>query len=265
MVALAGDFHTHTEWSFDAPGGSMDAACRRALEIGVPAIAFTDHVEFTPDVQEDERIDLADYLQCLNICRERYPKLRILSGVEAGEPHRFPDEMGQILGSESLDWIVGSVHCVFVDDRLVDLSAPGVMNGESAPGLMRSYLSEALTLVRDVPHVDALAHLEYPKWYWPHDESPYSARDYEAEFRLVLAAAARRMLVLEVNTLCADAANLDISLCPGPTVLRWWREEGGRTVSLGSDAHTPDGLAKCFAPTLNLLEELGFPSTESNA
>jgi histidinol-phosphatase (PHP family) len=40
------DHHVHTEWSWDAPNGSMEDSCRRAVEFGIPALAFTDHADW---------------------------------------------------------------------------------------------------------------------------------------------------------------------------------------------------------------------------
>lgn len=39
------DNHVHTEWSWDAPNGSMEDSCRRAVEFGIPALAFTEHTD----------------------------------------------------------------------------------------------------------------------------------------------------------------------------------------------------------------------------
>ncbi|TMD32858.1 MAG: hypothetical protein E6I95_10030 [Chloroflexi bacterium] len=36
----------HTEWSWDAPIGHMERSCRRAIELGLPAIAFTEHADW---------------------------------------------------------------------------------------------------------------------------------------------------------------------------------------------------------------------------
>jgi histidinol-phosphatase (PHP family) len=41
------DRHVHTEWSWDAAGGDMLATCARAVEWGLPAVAFTEHADFT--------------------------------------------------------------------------------------------------------------------------------------------------------------------------------------------------------------------------
>ncbi|HEY6424722.1 MAG TPA: PHP domain-containing protein [Pseudonocardiaceae bacterium] len=45
---LPSDGHVHSEWSWDAPGGSMERTRARAVELGLPCIAFTEHADFTP-------------------------------------------------------------------------------------------------------------------------------------------------------------------------------------------------------------------------
>jgi histidinol phosphatase-like PHP family hydrolase len=65
-MALTGDGHVHSEWSWDTGGpeseaaGTMEAMCRRALKIGLPALAFTEHLDLTGWVIEQE--DLLDHL-----------------------------------------------------------------------------------------------------------------------------------------------------------------------------------------------------------
>jgi histidinol-phosphatase (PHP family) len=39
------DSHVHSEWSWDAPLASMERSCARALDLGLPAIAFTEHLD----------------------------------------------------------------------------------------------------------------------------------------------------------------------------------------------------------------------------
>ena len=40
------DRHVHTEWSWDAALGEMTATCAGAVELGLPAVAFTEHADF---------------------------------------------------------------------------------------------------------------------------------------------------------------------------------------------------------------------------
>ena len=51
---LPPDGHVHTEWSWDAADGSMERSCARAVELGLPSIAFTEHADFTRWVIDPE-------------------------------------------------------------------------------------------------------------------------------------------------------------------------------------------------------------------
>ena len=46
-MSLPADSHVHTEWSWDAQHGSMQRSCARAVELGLPSVAFTEHVDHT--------------------------------------------------------------------------------------------------------------------------------------------------------------------------------------------------------------------------
>ncbi|MFN8172658.1 MAG: PHP domain-containing protein [Candidatus Nanopelagicales bacterium] len=45
-AALPADDHVHTQWSWDTALGDMAATCARALELGLPAVSFTEHADF---------------------------------------------------------------------------------------------------------------------------------------------------------------------------------------------------------------------------
>jgi histidinol-phosphatase (PHP family) len=53
---LPSDGHVHTEWSWDAELGSMEASCARAIELGLPSIAFTEHADFATWMVEPESL-----------------------------------------------------------------------------------------------------------------------------------------------------------------------------------------------------------------
>ena len=123
-------------------------------------------------------------------------------------------------------------------------------------GAFRSYLRELVALCESGLPFDAMAHLDYPKRFWPHDRLAYCEDDFEEELRAVLRALAARGSALEINT--TRGIDPVRGLCPGPTVLRWWVEEGGRTLSLGSDAHDPARIALGFERAAHLADAAGF-------
>jgi hypothetical protein len=134
------DLHVHTEWSYDAPEGSMERTCRRAVDLGVPVVAFTEHADFDPPATE---FDVDGYLESIERCRGRFSELRILTGVELGEPHRFPARAKALLGRHPFDLVLGSCHCIPVGDRLVDIGDEGTLEPQVARENVHAFFAEA--------------------------------------------------------------------------------------------------------------------------
>ncbi len=226
----------------------MEKSCERALELGLPAIAFTDHADFVKVHSDQHCVDIVGYLDAVERCRARFTGLRILSGVELGEPHWFPDETAAVLAAGPLDNVLGSVHCVKVDGRLIDASQFGDRDGLDVAAATRDYYHEVLAMLEGGQPFEVIAHLDYPKRYW----NAYREKDYEEEIRDVLKSAVRTGRVLEVNTTRGDR------LCPDLSVVRRWRELGGQAVQYGSDAHSPDKVAEGFRVATQMVESAGF-------
>lgn len=240
----------------------MLAACQRAQETGLPGLAFTEHLDFldprpgdamlgsgiTPGWWDAMRpLDVDGYLAGLAECRERFPSLRILSGVEIGEAHLFAASTAAVLASARFDRVLGSLHALAKGNRMVNAST---FFREQPPGdVMRRYLTELVALVEGSSDFEVLAHLDYPRRHWPHAAGPYQETDFEEEYRGVLRALAASGRVLEINTFSPLASR---------QLLGWWREEGGTAVSFGSDAHVPSRVGDKFQHAIAVAEAAGF-------
>lgn len=271
-LRLPPDDHVHTEWSWDTTVGSMDRTCRRAVELGVPSVAFTDHAEFMPRVLssgsevpdrllpmvEDgvlrpRELDVAGYLACVERCRAAYPQLRIHSGVELSEPHWHRDAASELLRRGGFGRVLASVHSSRTgpDGAYADVSSR--YDGQPAADVVRDYLVEAAAMVEGFAGFEVLAHIDFPVRYWPADVPPYDPRQHEDEHRRVLRALVGSDRLLEVNT----------RVPLHPVVLAWWREEGGRAITFASDAHDPAELAAGFAEAVAVARAAGFrPGTD---
>ena len=253
----------HTEWSYDtSAAASMVRSCEQAIAIGLPSIAFTEHLEFTVggpgdaivDVATDHRwwsrikpLDVTGYMASIEDCRQRFPGLRILSGVEAGEPHLFGASAGAVVGAHGFDRILGSLHAVPYNGRLV--AADALFGPMSADEAMRYYLTELVALIEGSDLFQVLAHLDFPRRYWPKGAHLYREEPFEEEYRAALRALASSGRVLEINTK-SPLASVDL--------IRWWREEGGTAVSFGSDAHLPNRVGDRFKLAVDIVEAAGF-------
>ena len=262
---LPADNHVHSQFSWDTGAeASMERTCARALQLGLPAVAFTEHVDFTEwgaldsppagatRIATRERVrplDVEGYLTSVETCRARFPELRILSGIEAGEPHHFAGSVAAVLGEGRFDRVLGSLHSVVHEGRLVGVDR--VLRGERPPDLvMRAYFAELVRLVDDSDVFQVLAHCDFPRRSWPTGRvGEYREADFEEEYRAVFRALASSGRALELNTRSPLAS---------ATLMRWWYEEGGDAVSFGSDAHVPLRVGALFDVAVGIVAAAGF-------
>jgi histidinol-phosphatase (PHP family) len=229
----------------------MATTCAQALQLGLRAVAFTEHADYSA-LCGGARLDVEGYLAGVASCRKRFPRLAIQTGVELGEPHRHRSEVEDILRRGRFDTVLGSVHSVLVDGEALEFSELGADPAIDPEALMRGYCEELAPLIDGSIQFEIMAHLEYPRRFWPVSWQPYHSRDYRHLIQEVLEAAAHQGLVLEFNTTRGG------NLCPALEVLQWWRQVGGKSVSLGSDAHDPTKVGAGFDRAADLAAQAGF-------
>jgi len=125
---LRGDLHTHTRWSADGKNALEDMVAAAAAR-GYEYYAITDHSHYLREGRLSAQLDEIEQV------RGRFPKLRILAGVEAnirasGEVDVAEEDLAR------LDWVVASVH-----------QAPHTRPTERVLEAMEN------------PHVDCIGHL----------------------------------------------------------------------------------------------------------
>lgn len=272
MTSLPAESHVHSEFSWDTGGpdstarGTMRATCARAVEIGLPALFFTEHLDledawFTnPEdfaaherhlVGEDgvvavPRFDVDGYLEEIDRCRAAFPELTIGTGLEFGQPGLRTDAARAQLDLTAFDRIIGSLHTLELGDHRVE---PNTMFRRlPADDVIRRYLAEVPSVVAaDGPH-EVVTHIDYAVRYWPEeDEGPFDPRPLEEEFRGAMRAIAASGRALEINTRRLR-----------PWIPQWWAEEGGEAISFGSDSHTPLALAANFPEAMAMADWAGF-------
>lgn len=250
----------------------MQLACARAVEIGLPGLAFTEHVDFTEWSRQDSAelagtsttgsrparigarprvapLDVEGYSADLARCREEFPDLRILSGIEAGEPHLFPASVAAVLAAGNFERVLGSLHGIVYDGTLTGID-DALFAGLDAHEVMRRYFADLVVLVKGSSVFNVLAHCDYPRRYWPTARAgEYAEADFEEEYRAVFRALASSGRALEINTR-SPLASADL--------MRWWWQEGGDAVSFGSDAHRPSRVGEHFDRAVDVVEAAGF-------
>ena len=164
----------------------MVRSCEQALAAGVPAVAFTDHLDFTAGTDGDlivaehidprpyaamRVLDVPGYLASVQECRERFPDLRILTGAEIGEAHMWDASARAVVARAGFDRILGSLHAIPYGGRLT--AADDLFRQIPADDVMRRYFAELLRLVEGSDIFQVLAHIDFPRRMWPQAAGPY--------------------------------------------------------------------------------------------
>jgi histidinol-phosphatase (PHP family) len=245
------DTHSHSTHSPDGKK-SLGLMADAALENELQGIAFTEHAEWYPGDDAYGYLSLPAYFANLNEVRKHYEdKLAILSGIELGNPHDFPEEVNNLLNNWSFDIVIGSVHWI---DNLAGWERPFFKNGVAHA--YQRYFDETMVMV-DQAQFDVLGHLDLVRRdSWTLFQQVLPLNNYRNIIHQILKRLIERGKGLEVNT-SSLRKGLSETL-PNLEVLRWYRNLGGKILVFGSDAHTPADVGHGFKTAQEMASAAGF-------
>ena len=254
------DLHTHSNNSFDAKS-SVDDICRAAIERGLYAVAITDHCE-APFIRfgDDCEFGCFDRLIPQSIAdtaaaRKKYAgQLRVIRGLELGEPLDEPDGTARALSYGEYDFVLASVHNIRNMQDFYYMNYSGV----DIDGLLALYFAE-LEQVAAFPHFDSLSHLTYPLRYifkgtgkMP-DLSVHSD-SIDRIFKILIEN--NKALEINVQGLFRELK----TTLPSLPLVRRYRELGGRLITIGTDAHSADMVGVGIKEGIEVAKAAGFDS-----
>lgn len=248
------DSHTHSRASFDGKASAARLA-EEALKNGVGLFTVTDHCDldgilagFYPPY--DPKAEWAD----VAAAREQFHgRVEIGFGVELGQPHLAPEAAANLLREHRFDFVIGSVH------NLADMPDFAFLDYRDMPqALIDDLLARSLReaeAVASVPGIHTLAHVTYPCRYIRACGREVNLSRFRPMFESLFRVLMERNVALEFNIkMLREGGEPD----PTPEVLRWYREAGGRLVSVGSDAHAATDCGRMIRDAYALLASLGF-------
>ena len=251
------DVHSHTKISPDSKAELSDMA-RAAVGAGLRELCVTDHCDLLGS--DGEPVTFFDW----PAAKEQYRTVKasekngllLRLGLELGSAPACPETARAVLaqGGEELDFVLGSLHTWIGMEGHLDLYYSDYHDDPSlARRAVESTLDHTWALVTKYPDCyDSLAHVVYPLRYIRRDGIDLSLDGWEDRVRAIFTEIAKTDHALEVNT--HRGRDLDF----WPPLLRWFRECGGELVTVGSDAHRPQDVAKGIPEALALLSAAGF-------
>jgi histidinol-phosphatase (PHP family) len=252
------DYHVHSEYSVDC-AVPMRAQCDAAIAAGVTEIAITDHLDHEPADPGCGYYRVEDYLREVEEVKREYAgRLTVLAGAEIDYNERIAPQVRAFVEryGREYDVVIGSVH--YGEDGAIIF--PDYFAGRSEDDVLLPYLDRVQAAV-ETGWFDTIGHLDLPKRYMPKTHRSYDPLAYRDRLRPVFRAMIERGVSFEINT--SGLRQTPKTSMPGPAVVRWYVDEGGRFITTGTDSHAPQTVGSGLAKTLDMLALCGIDEVSS--
>lgn len=249
------DYHMHSNYSCDSDV-PMAALCRAAVDAGIDEIGLSEHFDSHPYDECTGFLRVEEWWDEFYRCKNDFqPVLRLKAGIEISEPHQYPDEVDMLLDAHPWDYAIGSLH--WIEDEIIFKDPYFNRSPEEA---YEGYFLELQRMV-ETGRFNILGHIDIVKRYGFEHYGPFDVTAYEKLIRPILSTLAERGLALEVNTITLRRSIQETS--PSSQVLSWFKEEGGRWISLGSDAHLASDVGANLEDAIQIIRSIGFDGVVS--
>ncbi|MGH2531266.1 MAG: histidinol-phosphatase HisJ family protein [Thermomicrobiales bacterium] len=250
------DYHVHTEFSADCRV-SMADSCRAAITAGVTEIAFTDHVDHEPADMGYGYYRPDDYFRALDGVRDEFgDQLTILAGAEVDFNRRIASQVESFLETYDYDFVIGSVH--YGDGG--EIIFPEYFGCRSMDEVFLPYFDEVQAAV-ETGWFDTIGHLDLPKRYAPKTHRSYDPLSYRSRLEPIFRAMIEGEIAFEINT--SGLRQTPKTSMPGPAIVRWYVEAGGRLITTGTDSHAAQTVGTGLNQALDMLVLTGIDSVAS--
>ena len=248
------DTHTHTYFSFDCSenGNSPEKMCEAAIQKGLDAIIFTDHIEVNCEVERTfPPLNISAYKRQCAEAKEKFKgRLDVYTGVELGQITHYPEFAEKIVNAGGFDYIIGSVHNTKgeKDPYYTDFTK---LSYDKIVYIVDKYFDEYLQMTY-IPYVDQCAHLTYPLRYIKKAGIDIDITRWDGKITEILKSIIEHDKTYELNSVYIRKK---IEL-PEAYILQKYRSLGGKKIRLGSDAHYIEHVASGFDEAYELIDNI---------
>ncbi len=249
------DNHMHSNFSGDSDA-LPEEMIKSAKSKGLRGMTFTDHLDldYPPEFGFFD-LDLKNYYPILHnlALKNNTEDFTILTGIEIGIQPHIADECLEIVNAYDFDFVIGSTHLVDKSDPYFDV----FWENCDEDAKLRCYYESILKNIQVFTDFDSVGHLDY---IFRYINNPSKKNDTYAPYAEIVDAILSQIIksdkALEVNT-----AGLRKGLkYPNPCkdILCRYKELGGKLITIGADAHTPEDVASGFDYLPVFLKDCGF-------
>ncbi len=243
------DYHVHTKFSRDGKG-EIEEFLKACIERQIPEIGFSEHLFFShsPDflVRNNASMlpeELENYMKIMQEFKKN-SQIPIKIGCEVDFCHELLDKIKETLGNFNFDFLIVS------SDSVGSLAAPA---GQWWSQYRLEYICKRyFKVLQDAINsglFDIVGHIDRLKKY-----GFVFGKEYNSLVRETVELVGKKGMCIEVNASGLDKCKEQY---PSRKILDMCFELG-IPVTLGSDAHSPDGVGNHFKEIVDLIKTVGY-------
>lgn len=224
------DQHCHTSYSLDSKASIKEYA-KIANKYNTKYFVCTDHIEFDSLYNNQNwTVDYESLKKDLLDIKKEYPNIQPLLGIEIGFRKDHLVDMIRTINSENFDVVNMSIH----DNGIYDYYIKEAYIEIGLNNMLDIYFNNILEGLETFTNFDVLSHFDYGfKTAYLIDNS-FHIEQYEQIVRKIFRKIISLNKALEINIKVQFAFRNTNHL---ETWLKWYYEEGGRKITISSDAH----------------------------
>ena len=249
---ILSDYHLHSEFSGDSIQ-NIDELILKAISMGLKEIAITDHLEYDMEgITGKWILDLESYTQKIGIMKEKYRKdIEIKLGVEVGIQPHTKKYLEEKIKMYPFDFVIASSHAI----NGKDISFGEIHKGKTKDEIQTMYFKNVLKNVEVYEEYNVYGHLDFITRY---GGDAYKGLNYEIQ-RDIIDEILKKIISkgkgIEINT--SGYRYREDRFYPYIKVLNRYFEFGGEIITVGSDAHKKEDVAKDFDIVYDFLRNAG--------
>lgn len=174
--------------------------------------------------------------------------------VEAGYISETAEQTAKVLKEQNFDYVLLSTHCV----NGMDCGVPESKRGQDKLTAYKKYLETVYASVTDerlAEYYDCVGHIGYIAKGLHYEDNTFPYEMFPELFDKILCEIIKRGKGIEVNTSGIDRGG---HVLPHPSIIRRYKELGGRIITVGSDAHKSEKVGAYIKEAVEIIADAGF-------
>lgn len=248
---ILSDYHIHSKFSGDSRE-DLDEIVKKAIELGLEEIAITDHHDpVSPHEPLGFVLDLEKYFEEIGNLKERYKKeIDVKIGIELGVHQPMYKEAERMIKAKEWDFVLCSHHTV---DNF-DVSLPEYFVGKNKYEAQNRYFQAVLDSVKNFQEYSVMSHLDFISRYGGEGFKGLKYSDHYEIIDEILKTIIEKNRGIEINT--SGFRYGENRTYPDFEVIKRYYQLGGEILTIGSDSHKKEDLAKDFQKVYDFLKSI---------